>query len=334
MTTHPEDELAGAAAAARGLLGQPVDVVSPVAGGRNSRVYRVEAGGRRFALKRYPARDHDPRDRLGAEAAALALMERHEVARVPRLVACDERRGYALLTWLEGVPVTQPSTADVDAVVAFLAEMHGLRRCAGLPSERLASEACLSGAEIIRQIEARRGRLHSAADVDLEDFLAGPFAARLAAEVDRAASLAAVHAIDMAAELPHEKRSLVPSDFGFHNSVRMSDGSLAFFDFEYFGWDDPVKMTADVMLHPGTDLSDPQRAQFRRGTERIYGDDPTFRPRLTAYYPLIGLRWVLILLNDFLPERSSQPDAQARRAGQLAKARAFLGRLGEAHGVG
>src|ERR1700680_1391707 len=39
------------------------------------------------------------------------------------------------------------------------------------------------------------------------------------------------------AELPQEWRSLVPSDFGFHNSLRRPDGSLAFLDFEYFGWD-------------------------------------------------------------------------------------------------
>src|SRR6266404_4436825 len=49
---------------ARKLVGGPVLGVSRVAGGRNSRVYRVDAGDRVFALKQYPSLEDDPRDRL------------------------------------------------------------------------------------------------------------------------------------------------------------------------------------------------------------------------------------------------------------------------------
>ena len=59
-----------------------------------------------------------------------------------------------------------------------------------------------------------------------------------------------------------------------------------------------------------------------------------FERRLTAYLPLFALRWVMILLNEFLPERwqrrvlagdtASWEDANAR---QLARARAFLAAL-------
>ena len=55
-----------------------------------------------------------------------------------------------------------------------------------------------------------------------------------------------------------------------------------------------------------------------------------------AYLPLFGLRWVLILLNEFIPERwqrrvlagetGSWSDAKAR---QLAHAREFLASLAE-----
>jgi hypothetical protein len=137
--------------------------------------------------------------------------------------------------------------------------------------------------------------------------------------------------LDFGAELPQEWRSLVPSDFGFHNSLRRSDGSLAFVDFEYFGWDDPVKLTADMMLHPGNTLALAQRRRFREAATRLYGGDPAFAGRLSAYLPLFGLRWVLILLNEFIPERwqrrvlagdaGSWSDAKAR---QLARAREFL----------
>src|SRR6202041_3384794 len=135
-------------------------------------------------------------------------------------------------------------------------------------------------------------------------------------------------------ELPDEWQSLVPSDFGFHNSLRRPDGALAFLDFEYFGWDDPVKLTADILLHPGRPLELPQRERFRQAATRLYGGDPAFATRLPAYQPLFGLRWVLILLNEFIPERwqrrvlagetGSWSDVKVR---QLSHAREFLAGL-------
>ena len=47
----------------------------------------------------------------------------------------------------------------------------------------------------------------------------------------------------------------------------------------------------------------PQRARLRNSAARLYGRDPVFARRLAAYLPLFGLRWVLIMLNEFIPER-------------------------------
>jgi hypothetical protein len=316
---------------AAALIGGSVDRIEPVGGGRNSRVYHVRSGGIDYALKQYPARTDDPRDRLGTEATALRLMERHRIERVPRCLAADEPHGFALLTWLDGVPVEMPGETDIDQAGAFLAAIHALRHddaAAGLPP---ASEACLSGREIVRQLRARLDALTAAAEPELHAFLRGPFADRLASLAAGAENLAGFDA-----DLPAERRSPVPADFGFHNAMRQADGALAFFDFEYFGWDDPVKLTADVMLHPGTVLDPALRLRFRRAAEAVYGGDPGFEARLRGYYPLFGLRWALILLNEFLPNRwrqrvaagAGEDWAEAKRR-QLAKAEALLGQIGE-----
>ena len=137
----------------------------------------------------------------------------------------------------------------------------------------------------------------------LASFLENDFIPVLERESVNAKAKIRAAGLDFAADLPQEWRSLVPSDFGFHNSLRRKDGSLAFVDFEYFGWDDPVKLSADILLHPGRTLAAPQRRRFRRAACQLYGADPSFAERLDAYLPLFGLRWVLILLNEFIPER-------------------------------
>jgi phosphotransferase family enzyme len=324
-----------AADVARALLGDAAIEVSMIRSrGRNSRIWRIRYGERAFALKQYPTRMSDPRDRLSTEVGALRLMERYHIDVVPRVLGVDTERGYALLSWIDGRDVVEVGDGDIDAAVAFLSAIHKLRDTAWAAAQPPASEACLSGAEIERQIKARMTELSGLGhEPELSEFIEysfGPTIVQASREARAAADL------DFDHELPQEWRSLVPSDFGFHNSMRRSDGSLAFVDFEYFGWDDPVKLTADVLLHPGQTLPSRQRKRFRQAALRLYGGDPGFAGRLRAYLPLFGLRWVLILLNEFIPERwqrrvlagdaGSWSEAKAR---QLSRARDFLTALPE-----
>jgi hypothetical protein len=336
LRAHDVD-LAHATDVARSLIGDSVEISRLTTGGRNSRIWRVSHGERTFALKQYPSRRDDPRDRLAVEVGALRLMERCLIEQVPRVLGVDAERGYALLSWIEGGDVLEIGNADIDAAVAFLSAIHKLRATPWAQGQPLAAEACLCGHEIERQIEARLKTLRTAA---ADDAHALEFLASLATHLSHMTALArrqtAAAGLDFAAELPQEWRSLVPSDFGFHNSLRRSDGSLAFVDFEYFGWDDPVKLTADLLLHPGRPLRPAQRQRLRHAATRLYGSDAAFAVRLRAYLPLFGLRWALILLNEYIPERwrrrvlagdpSSWADAKAR---QLSRAREFLAALPE-----
>src|ERR1700722_18733675 len=87
---------------ARNLVGGRVVSLSRVGGGRNSRLYRVDAGNDVYALKQYPSLEDDPRDRLGIEAGALKWMALHGLDMVPRLVATDRNSNSSLLSWAEG----------------------------------------------------------------------------------------------------------------------------------------------------------------------------------------------------------------------------------------
>jgi hypothetical protein len=329
--------LDSAGALARSLLGAPIDALEQVTRGRNSRVFRVAAGREVFALKLFPPPAGDGRDRRAAEVEALRLMQACGIADVARVIAADPAHHCALLTWLDGVPVTAPNDSDVDAAAAFLAALHAMRSTAqDRAFRRPAAEACLCGREVERQIRARAAALLALGEAEpaLAAFLRDAFAPALAASLARAEQAFAAAGLDFATPLPQEKQSLVPADFGFHNCLRGADGRLSFLDFEYFGWDDPVKLTADMLHHPGTPLGSPQAARLRAAALRIYGDDRAFAPRLAALDPLFGLRWVLILLNEFLPERwqrrvaagdaAAWADAKAR---QLARARALLATL-------
>jgi hypothetical protein len=278
--------------------------VRAASGGRNSRTYRVDAGGVSYALKVYP---EDSRDRWGAERAALQLFERHGVACVPRWLGGDG--DVAFLEWIEGAPVGEPDERDVDALAAFIAQVRDL----GAHGAALgpASEACLSGDELLRQLDTRLERLRAEGE-------RRAFASERLAPLRASAEVAAREAyrragLSFAALLPPERRCLIPADLGFHNALRPVGRAarLVFLDFEYMGWDDPVKLVADVVLHPGHALSEVHAARLLAHLTRIFDGDPTFTARLEALRPLFALRWALIVL--------ARPGE-----GQLARAEALL----------
>ena len=327
------DRTVGALASLAACLGGPIDSVEPVAGGRNSRIFRVRAARRTFALKQYPIAGSDGQDRLGTEVGALRLMAEHGIVSVPRVIAVAADRSCVLLSWIDGDPVVDVSDADIDAATHFLARIHALRHVPGAAGQPAAAEACLSGAEILRQIDARFVALHDVAadDRNLSEFLDLSFTPARDRLEDRSRARLGRARLDFDTDLAPQCRTLVPADFGFHNSMRQRDGSLAFVDFEYFGWDDPVKLTSDILLHPGFALAPEQARRFRVAAEKIYGADATFVDRLTAFLPLFGLRWVLILLNEYIPRRWAQrlrtgvsQDWEAVKAIQLSRAREAL----------
>lgn len=303
------------------------------AGGGNNRLYRVETiEGRFYALKWYTRPIGDQRDRLGTEWAALTFLHEHGVTKVPCPIKADSAGGFALYEWIDGRQPGGIGPAEIDAALSFAGELNALADASAAASLPMASEACLSLGDVLDQVARRYLRLAQVApgEPELAEFLNDEFAPcrSRVEEVARRSLDTAGWAWDR--PLAQSSRCLSPSDFGFHNALRRNDGSLVFLDFEYFGWDDPVKLVADFMQHPGMTLSRPLARRFADGAQALFGGE-AFGQRLEIFYPLFALRWCLILLNEFLPERwqnrqfAGHPnDRRQAMRNQLDKARSHL----------
>jgi hypothetical protein len=306
------------------LAGEDVSAPETVRGGGNNRLYRVAGSRGAFALKHYPADPADARARYEREFGGLRFLWEQGVRCIPQPLGLEAGSGVALYGWIEGGPIGQATADDIEALAAFARRLHELRRAPGARALPEAREAVGSATELHAQLAARLTRL------------AGPAAEHpaLGALVrDIAAEAALRQHAGADAPLPRERQTLSPSDFGFHNAIRTPEG-LAFVDFEYFGWDDPVKLVADVLWHPGMALDEGQRQKFYGGVAEVYGVDADFKGRFERDVPLYGLRWALIVLNEFLPgiwERrvaAGQPDdRRAALERQLAKAAGLLDRV-------
>jgi len=320
-------------------LGDRVVRVERIDASGNSRVLRVTCTRGEFVAKLYVAATAGAHDRLAVDFESHAFLWGAGLRNIARPVARDDAARLALYTFLEGTPPPVESVDEdrIDALAAFVAELRRLALHPGAASLGPASEACFHPAAVVANILARRRRFSDVrapnAAAELRSFLE----TRFDPAVDRWAQRAAEHLGPSRwdAELSPAHRTLSPSDLGFHNALVRPDGSLAFVDFEHFGWDDPAKLIADFLWHPRMTLAKSLQRRFVASMQRLFGDDPGLRSRVDAMLPLFGLKWCMILLNEFLPEAHARrrfagahtgDDAAVLRA-QLAKAQATLERV-------
>lgn len=330
--SEPEISAQEAVALGSRLAGRPVLAASPARLGGNSRVFRLDmAEGSPLCLKCYPPPSIDGRDRLGQEYDALSFLAGQGITATPRPIARDADKSCALYEWFEGEPaVLRPQVDDVDQLADFLIELQRLCNAEGARDLRDASASIFSPAEAVAQYRQRLDRLQRAAEhTELREFLERRLVPSGTSAIRRLEERYASLGRDPEASLAPEHRALSPSDFGLHNALRGQDGQLRFIDFEYFGWDDPVKLVSDTAIHPGSNLPE---SSARRLIERLSAvftaKDPSFAVRRDVLYPVFGVIWCLIILNDYLPESRSrrvlaaQGDVlEARLTGQLDKAR-------------
>ncbi|OPY97482.1 aminoglycoside phosphotransferase [Bradyrhizobium sacchari] len=328
--SEPDISAADAMAIGSRLAGAPVAAVQPARSGGNNRVFRLEmAKGPALALKHYPS---DGRDRLGQEYDALSFLSRHGIMSTPRPIAKDSDAFCALYQWFDGeAAVLRPQGDDADQLADFLIALQKLRNADGAQTLRNASASIFSPEEAIAQYEQRLDGLRRASDdhPDLRAFIDGNLVPSTSIAIRKLRLRYAELGRDPAADLAPAHRALSPSDFGLHNALRGEDGRLRFIDFEYFGWDDPVKLLSDTAIHPGSDLpaKDANRL-IERLTQAFAARDDAFAVRRDVLYPLFGAIWCLIVLNAYLPESRSRRalaaqggDLTVRLAGQLDKAR-------------
>ena len=308
-----------------------LETLIPLAGGANNRVFRAVTTGGPAVLKVYFHHPDDPRDRLGAEYGFLTTVWSGGIRCVPRPLAADHARHMALY---DLAPGTRPAAADralVDQAAGFVEALQTLRADAvHLPP---GSEACFTPAAHRATVERRLTRLTALPPRTPRH----AEASRLVRDEAMPRFLAAAVLPDTGSPLPFECRCLSPSDFGFHNALVDTGGRAVFIDFEYAGWDDPAKLVGDFFHQPAVPVPLDLYPAFRDRIAALFPAPERVARRCDALFPLYALKWVAILLNDFLltggsrrafsagHESAVETDVRLHR--QLDKARAMLARL-------
>jgi hypothetical protein len=323
-------QIAGHAAPAR---------LTQLAGGKNNRVFRLDlVDDTPLILKSYFSHPGDTRDRLNAEWSFLTYAKLRGMNTVPVPLARDDATRTGLYSFAPGRKLLAGDigAAEVDAAAALVRDINHPPR--DFASFAEGSEACFTMAEHLATMDRRVARLGAldpqVPQMDdaqrLVDLTLVPVWARLRAKLIAEASAAG---LGLTERLPAADTILSPSDFGFHNALCDQAGRITFIDFEYAGRDDPAKMVCDFFCQPEVPIPLAFFDRFLQGALAGNGLAARHAARCRILLDAYRIKWICIILNDFLPIGSARRqfaasgDWATRCANQLAKAQERLDAL-------
>lgn len=288
-------------------LGANSHSLAQLKGGINNRVFRCETATTRVVIKGYAPCNPGQRDRMQAEVAFLLYAKEVASGHVPQLLHIDPARRCVVLEHLEGQAYREgvsPSKQDVEAAVEFFRKLNAdpaAARRAALPD---AAESFLRITEHLTNVRERANAMQTCHLPAQSRAGAAALLASLHTEIDTVteAATARLQAGDTPDALSRDGRLVNPSDFGFHNAIRVPHG-VKFIDFEHAGWDDPAKAVADFVLQPRVPIHS-LGISLLEGLPKLQRQ--SVMARCAVLKPVLRLKWVCIMLAVLRPERLEQ----------------------------
>jgi hypothetical protein len=277
--------------------------------GGNNCVYKIDIGSESFLGKVYHRDTVDSRDRLGQEVAFVKYLQSMQIKESPSLIGEDQSAGAACFDWIDGtdfdsgLPLCDDYWKQCFSFLKKIQDGGGTIEAQNLPS---GSEAAFSLRAHFAFLQNRRDYWHGHNHTIPEEIRSF-----LVTELDQEYKSLAKELIshpDFNKELEPDEKIISPSDFGLHNAKLDEDGQLAFFDFEYAGWDDPAKTIADFFAQPRFPVPSEELERLLSTFSEIFSEQTMEQllTRLPLVSRIIRLKWCYILLNDFHPVSSKR----------------------------
>ena len=315
-----------------GILTRHCKII-PLQGG-NNRVYKLITDNDQYILKKYFSSEEENRNRLSAEYIFLEYIWEAGVRNVPKPVFSDSVNHMALYQYIEGVRPGKDVIQKTHIIKAMdFIETINIRK--GINTKLAlqinnASDFCPSIQEYLNSVDKRTQKLSFIdPDGDINQEAKKFIAKRLVPEWGKTrANVKNLKGEDIA--LSKSDLILSPSDFGFHNAIIKNKSEIFFIDFEYAGWDDPIKMICDFFCQPEIPV---RLNYFEYCIERMIRIIcPTYDFLLKAklLLPLFRIKWCCIMLNVFLNADSKRKQYaffnEDRREKQLMKTLEYFNR--------
>lgn len=275
-------------------------------GGISNRVYRLEAQGYPdlIAKEYYP----DDRRRIDREYSALDFFNRHSPGNTP-VPYFREGNKFAIYSFEQSVD-RQPedvTTGDAHQVSGFVNSMYSFPPASTSGQFDDAVMASFSLEDFLKGTKFRVGKFmqhvqQGAVHADVRNLHDSYNVSGLTDRIEERVRKMSGNIYERPLDL--DMKRLSPTDFGVHNMLFRPTGDICFIDFEFFGWDDPMKLVSNFYHHEkNSGLSQEVRRSFIRDFVSSSTLPAEMLGRLDSYMLLSAAEWIGVMLWSITPEK-------------------------------
>lgn len=276
--------------------------IERVPGGKNNRTWRLEKDGRAYLIKEYFQHPGDQRNRQENEYAFLLYAGEVAPGYVPTVFLKDQKYGFSVFEYCDGSKLAAIGATEILAAADFFSRLNPQIKPRLADSLSWASESATSIAGHIEIVQRRVQRVADNA-MHSEDRRFKQLAEKISEEWrGLSGNIANASVADQASlnasRVTPGQICISPSDFGFHNALKVGE-KYVFIDFEYGGWDDPAKMICDFFWQPQIPISDSYWDCFIAQALKEFSEAREITERARLLFPVFGIKWCCIALNIF-----------------------------------
>ncbi len=279
--------------------------IKKLTGGANNQVFKINLKNQSFILKHYFQNTFDQRKRLQSEFAFLTFAWKEQIKCIPEPLKYDEKNNLALYGFIEAntFSVKNINTIALKQAVSFFLKLNQNKSLADhLPP---ASESCFSLSDYFLHVENRFEKFfklkpQNPLQKKVRSLVCQNFLKKWNEVKTEALKKIETNSFDLHTTIKKENLCLTPSDFGFHNALIDQNQKIFFIDFEYAGWDDPVKTTLDFFCQPKYPVPEKYFSLFSKAIAFSIKNPDEYFKRLSIAKPLCQFKWSFILMNSFL----------------------------------
>ncbi len=314
--------------------------ISPFNQGGNNKAYKISCSEGEYILKSYFTSHNDNRARLLAEFSFSQFCWENKIRCMPQPFFASYENNFSVYEYIQGEKIKKEKIEynHIEQCVKFVKSINKLRSSEEAKKLSNASESCFSLQEHLKVVEKRVTRLETIEEDCFVDSSAKEFVNNNLFPLWKKVKNKFILSCDeeepnIDALISENDRILSPSDFGFHNALCVqanlaatNQSVIKFIDFEYAGWDDPSKLICDFFNQVEIPISFDFFSYF---SEEIFSltDNPKYhRKRTELLMPLYKIKWICIILNNFLPQNRDRQkflgtDISIHKENQLKKAK-------------
>lgn len=304
--------------------------------GKNNKVFLLNFQNNKenFLLKSYFHHPEDSRNRLNNEFSFLTYAWNIGIRNIAKPLICDKETNIGLYQFIKGRKITQDEINKelIKETLNFLNKLNLYKNSQEAKKIPPASDACFNINQHLNLVEKRINKLkgvESSSEINkkMQDFLNNKIIKIWNELKDFLQESLVQKKISLTENISEQEKCISPSDLGFHNAIMNSDQKIFFIDFEYSGWDDPIKMICDFFCQPEIPVSFKYYQYF---IDNISLNEKQIQ-LIDLILPVHIIKWCCIILNEFLEVdgirrqfAQQNTDLEKEKEKQLKKAIEYL----------